>query len=121
MSATRCTLAALSFASRRVFCNAFGIVTSGEDLDGAGPKPTPLGPSKARDEAGKPTDPLHEAKRRLWELLKRVRGDQKDWLTAEGWLESHKIIGKGQTVSALTFDQLAETFDKASIVLAEGN
>lgn len=39
MSTTQIFAAALTFASRRVFCNAFGIITGDEDRDGAGDPP----------------------------------------------------------------------------------
>ena len=54
MSKTQVYAAALTFASRRVFCNAFGIVTAGEDVDGAGQRPKPRSP--ADPEPAKPTD-----------------------------------------------------------------
>jgi len=53
MSTTQVYSAALTFACRRVFCNAFGIVTGGEDQDGRGKMPPPAGPAVATPETRK--------------------------------------------------------------------
>jgi hypothetical protein len=77
----------------------------------------PHGPSSKAVE-GDPA--LKSAKSRLWGLLQSVRGAENNWTAATAWLRKHKIIGDEQQVSALTVEQLAEAYDKASIVL-EGN
>ena len=110
MSTTQVFAAALSFASRRVFCNSLGIITAGEDFDGADARPRQHGP-------GKPTtvDPLIAAQRRLWELLEPVRGEKKNWVEASQWLKSHQIVGPKVSVLSLTIEELSEACDKASV------
>lgn len=49
MSDTQVYASALTFASRRVFCNAFGIVTAGEDVNGATARPKPASPKVATE------------------------------------------------------------------------
>jgi hypothetical protein len=53
MSTTQVYASALTFASRRVFCNAFGLITGGEDRDGNMPKEKPVGPAVATEETRK--------------------------------------------------------------------
>ena len=53
MSTTQVYAAALTFATRRVFQNAFGIVAGGEDLDGQGKRPPPESPAVATPETRK--------------------------------------------------------------------
>lgn len=74
MSATQVYAAALTFASRRVFCNAFGIVAGGEDMNGATDRPKPAGPSTL---AAEPT--VKALASELWALLKPVVSKDKDW------------------------------------------
>jgi hypothetical protein len=114
MSTTQIYAAALSFASRRVFCNALGIVTEGEDNDGRGGQPQPAGASKPE-----PPDPAREAIKKLWVLLKPVRGTVANWTAANGWLRSQKIIGPSQIVVDLTVEQLEEVIEKAEIALGD--
>jgi len=119
MSTTQIYAAALSFASRRAFQNAFGIICAGEDKDGKMPTPA-KGPSSARDESGKPLDAKREAMTSLWKLLKDVRGTCKDWDGAETWLRSHKIIGELEAIPAMTSEQLGFVLEKSEIQLQEG-
>lgn len=86
MSTTQVYASALSFASRRVFCNCFGIVTAGEDKDGRQPQAA-RGPSSM----AAPTN-VKDLARELWELLKPVRGEEKNWRQANQWLIDECII-----------------------------
>lgn len=93
MSATQIYAATLTFASRRVFCNVFGIVTSGEDADGGGAKEKGKGPSSLR--ADSPN--LEALRKELWNALEPVRGDKpgapaKDWKAANDWLWKEEIL-----------------------------
>ena len=121
MSATQVYASAMSFASRRVFCNALGIVTEGEDMDG-GVKTTQKGPSsKAEPKVEPPSEPVPDAKalqEKLWALLKDVRGT--NWNTAKEWLAKHKIISGAEKITGMTGEELAIVIEKAGIVLAEG-
>lgn len=114
MSTTQIYAAALTFASRRVFCNAFGIVTRGEDQDGGhGNQPKPAGPSVA------PSDLLKEAKAALWQLLGPVRGIAASWVIAEEWMVKKRILAAGRKVSTLTIDEINDAISKAEMALAE--
>ena len=114
MSTTQVYAAALSFASRRVFCNALGIVTAGEDMDGRGGLPPQKSPMKKTGD-----DATREKKAALWALLVGVRGQDKSWSTAEAWLRSHKIIGDAETISGMTAEQLVFVIEKTEIQLNE--
>ena len=57
-------------------------------------------------------DPLREAKAVLWELLKPIRGTQKNWGAAEIWLVNQGIIGDTETVSGMTIERLLEVIEK---------
>ncbi len=113
MSTTQIYAAALTFASRRVFCNAFGIITGGEDLDGQGEKPKAPGPSAL---GGKPNDSAN--KKKMVDLLRsvhRVQGYALDDAARHAmtqWLINETIIPDTQTVSDLAGDKLANAVAK---------
>lgn len=88
MSTTQVFAAALTFASRRVFCNAFGIIPAAEDFDGATGRPKPPGPSTKtpRDASVK------ELARELWAALGDVCKGDKDWQRANQWLVDECIL-----------------------------
>lgn len=88
MSDTQVYAAALTFASRRVFCNAFGIVTAGEDSDGRVAKAKPQGPSSMVPD----NQQVKDLARQLWTLLESVRGEAKNWDKANEWLWAHEIL-----------------------------
>lgn len=109
MSATQVYAAALTFASRRVFCNAFGIVTGGEDLDGRTSSPKPQGPSTiAPTEAS-----LKALAQELWSILKPVRGPEKNWKAANQWMWDEAIIADTQCAPELTAAEFREAIQKA--------
>jgi hypothetical protein len=88
MSETQVYAAALTFASRRVFQNAFGIVCEGEDMDGRTQKEKPAGPSTVA-----PSEiSANELAAKLWVLLKPVRGEKRDWNAANQWLWKMEIL-----------------------------
>lgn len=92
MSETQVYASALTFASRRVFCNAFGLVTAGEDTDGATGKPKPAGPSTLAAETK-----VQDFATELWDLLKgEMRKDPKwnpkTWQGHNNWLWKHEIL-----------------------------
>ena len=96
MSETQVYAAALTFASRRVFQNAFGIVCEGEDMDGRTQNPKPAGPStKAPAEIS-----TRELATKLWNLIKPIVSQVPDWdsHTWEGhnqWLWENDILDGG--------------------------
>jgi len=89
MSTTQIYAAALTFASRRAFCNAFGIVVAGEDSDGRVSKPKPQGPStKAVDNAA-----VRDLAKELWNLLPaNVAGKHPNWKEAKQFLVDEGFI-----------------------------
>lgn len=88
MSDTQVYAAALTFASRRAFCNAFGIVTAGEDSDGRIGKPKPAGPSTVQPD----NIALKALASEIWKLLKPVRGAASNWDEANKWLWREEIL-----------------------------
>jgi len=89
MSDTQVYAAALTFASRRAFCNAFGIVVAGEDSDGRVTKPKPSGPStKAVDNVA-----VRDLAKELWNLLPaNVSGKHANWKEAKQFLVDEDFI-----------------------------
>jgi hypothetical protein len=103
-----------SYLQRRLLTMIFNIRIVGEDNDGRGGQPQPAGASKPE-----PPDPAREAIKKLWVLLKPVRGTVANWTAANGWLRSQKIIGPSQIVVDLTVEQLEEVIEKAEIALGD--
>lgn len=87
MSDTQVFAGALTFASRRALLNAFGLVTSGEDIDGAG-RIAQKGPSSVRPV----NTAVKELAKELWDVLASVRGPEKNWRQANNWLLDNGII-----------------------------
>lgn len=103
MSDTQVYASALTFASRRVFQNAFGIVCAGEDFNGATDNVKPQGMS-----AVAPSEPsLRDLAKDLWDVLKPVRGDAKNWNEANQWLWLEEILdaAAGESAPKLTPEQ----------------
>lgn len=96
----------MTFAKRYAFCNAFGILTADEDRDGAG-RPKPQGPSSIQPEDTN----LKDLARELWEVLKTVRGTQKNWNEANQWLWREEILDAAVPEEAPNLT--AEKFRKA--------
>jgi hypothetical protein len=120
MSQTQVFAAALSFASRRVFCNALGLVTVGEDFDGGDQRPKQPSPiRKPAQEQPAVAEPSKDAKtlrERLWAILEPVRGE--NWESAKAWLVTQKIIPAGQMIGKLTPSELTVAIEKSEIVLS---
>lgn len=88
MSDTQQYAAAETFCKRRCLCNAYGITLAGEDRDGATGKIKPKGPSSMA-----PTEAeVRELAKVLWEMLKPVRGTEKNWNAANQWLWREDIL-----------------------------
>lgn len=113
MSQTQVYAAALTFASRRVFQNCFGIVCASEDMDGRLEKTrNEYGPSKT---AARKTAALN-----LWKLLIPIRGTEKTWDKANEWLKSKRIIASDKFAPELTVEEFEEAIEKATIALEVG-
>lgn len=80
---------AMTFAKRYAFCNAFGILTADEDLDGAN-RPKPAGPSSLAGESD-----VRQLTVEVWNLLANVRGTEKNWHAANQWLWKHDLLDGG--------------------------
>lgn len=57
--------------------------------------------------------------KKLWGLLKPVRGEENNWIGAEAWLVGNKIITDGQSVLKLTAKELQDVINKTEIVFEE--
>jgi hypothetical protein len=122
-NATKDAAGALSFAQRRAFQNAFGLVIQGDDTDATLPARTARGPgeppkpgSAPAAAAGAPNAQTKAAKRALWAALKRVdpSGNVAD---ATAWLVSQRIIERGQTLDSLDAGALAAATGKVEAFL----
>src|SRR5690349_13049281 len=82
MSDTQVYASALTFANRRALANAYALILVGEDLDGRTGRPKGTGPSHE----------VKELAKELWDLLKPVRGDKRDWNEANQWLYRMDIL-----------------------------
>lgn len=114
MSDTQAYAAAMTFANRRVLCNAYGLVLAGEDMDGRG-RIKPAGPSTMR-----PSEPgLKELAAELWALLKPVRGEEKNWKQANTWLWREEILDGAvpETAPDLTAARFRDVIAKTKVVL----
>ena len=116
MSETQVFAAALTFASRRVFQNAFGIVCAGEDLNGQTDKPKPLPPSSL---AAEPS--VKDLARELWVLLKPVRGAEQNCDDANQFLIDESVIGDQEFAPEFTPERFREVIEKSKTKLKELN
>ena len=111
MSATQIFAAALTFASRRVFMNAFGVVVAGDDHLELMQKQKAKGPSSiAPENLG-----LKELAKELWNLLEPVRGTEKKWDVANQWLWREELLDGAVPEAAphLTAARFREVITKA--------
>lgn len=72
---------------------------------------------KAPAPTGPPADDLKALKKRLWDLLEPVRGDERTWLVAEAWLANHSILSRAIAIKDLSIESLREVIDKTEIEL----
>lgn len=117
MSETQVYASALTFASRRVFCNAFGIVTSGEDVNGATDKAKPDGPSAIAAE----TPLLDHLRRDLWEILTPVRGTERNWKQANQWLWDEAVLDPSEEAPKLSAARFTTAIAKSKAKLQGGD
>jgi len=114
MSTTQIFAAALSFASRRAFCAAFGIVCAGEDAEGQLKKPKPAGPSTLAADLS-----VKEYSSQLWTLLKPVRGEQRNWVQANQFMVDEMIITPDESAPNFSVARFKEVIERAKKRLAE--
>ena len=126
--------AAMTFAKRYAFCNAFGILTADEDRDGQGPapkglkaklreakeaaNPAPQSPNPAPQAPNPPVEPAKPSKSlksRLWDLLHEHYDTVPE---AESWLRARFILRDGETLGTLSQKQLETVYEKATIELS---
>lgn len=112
MSNTQVRAAALTFACRRALCNAFGLVISGEDIDGATGKIKPQGPSKLKGE--KKDDPLVN---QMWEVTERIHGTDRNWDRVNQWCWNENILNDDERLPHLSPDRFKAAIQKAKEVL----
>lgn len=117
MSAPQIYAATETFAKRRALMNAYGLVVIGEDIDGSTGRPHGVGPSKLAPQSEDAT--LKALARELWDLLKPVRGDAKNWDKANQWLWEREILDSAAEESAprLTADKFRSAIKKSKELL----
>jgi len=114
MSDTQVYAAALTFASRRALCNAFGIVVAGEDSDGRTSKPKPPGPSTKEPD----NKSVRDLARKLWTMLpSNVAGKNPNWKHAKQFLVDEALIdpeehGGDDYAPALTAERYEQVISK---------
>lgn len=115
MSTTQIYASALTFASRRVLCNAFGLVMAGEDSDGRIGKAKPAGPSTM----AAPDPALKQLAAALWGILAPVRGEKKNWEMANQWLWKNDVLDGAvpEVAPNLTAEKFGEVINKAKAIL----
>lgn len=113
--------AALTYAKRYAFCNAFGILTGDEDTDATGNKPEkPQGPSSLQgDKAANKAD--IELKKRLVDMTRSIHLVSKGYALDDAdkgkltqWLIDENCISDTETVSDLADKRLSEVVDKVA-------
>ncbi len=82
------------------------------------PATTPSAPNATKKPDG--DDPRKPLVKKLWELLKDVRGSEPTWVGAETWLQGHKIIGE-QKVRDLSLAELTVVLEKSELTLNPPN
>lgn len=115
MSDTQVYAAALTFANRRALCNAYGLVLAGEDMDGKTGKFKPSGPNQMQ-----PSEPTaKDFAKELWEILKPVRGTERNWNAANQWLWREEILDAAANEAApdLSIEQFKKVIFRAKEVL----
>lgn len=116
MSDTQVDAAALTFASRRAFQNAFGIVVAGEDSDGQTEKPK--GPGPSTKQASNPS--VRDLVKELWSILPAsVAGKNPNWKLAKQLLVDENLIspeehGGDEYAPSLTPERFREVIKKAN-------
>lgn len=108
MSTTQIYAAALTFACRRVFQNAFGIVCAGEDTVEKGLRQKPAGPSSIQPE----NISLKDLSAELWKALQSVRGSENNWKVANQFLWDENIISDSEQAPAFEAKRFREVINK---------
>lgn len=104
MSEAQKFAAALTYAKRYAFVNALGILTADEDTDGAG------GGQKKGIDA---TENLRALAQTLWDLLKPVRGTEKNWEVANRFLIDECILEPDEAAPELTPERFRAVIETA--------
>ena len=109
MSDTQQYAAALTFANRRSLQNAYGLIISGEDIDGGTGKMKPAGPSSLA-----PDDPkVRPQARELWQMLNELCGPtEKDWNSRNQWLRKNEVLTDVESAPNLTAERYVEVINK---------
>lgn len=108
MSQTQVYAAALTFASRRCFQNAFGIITASEDMDGRlSEKKRDLGPSKIGN--------MRELRKELWDTLIDIRGPDNSTKAATTWLKHVGIMQPDEKWDEMAPARLIEVIEAARV------
>lgn len=112
MSETQQYAAALTFGCRRVLCNAFGIVVAGEDSEERLAKNKGRGPSALTGSGN-----ARELAAELWELMKPVRGAERNWKASNQWLIDEMIINPDESLPDVSPDRFRQIIEKVKAKL----
>lgn len=107
---------ALSYGERYLLKLIFNVRLIGEDDDGnAANRPKPKGPSSMQP----PDTTLKELARELWEVLKPVRGAEKNWELANRFMVDEMILTPEESAPNFTAEKFKEIIAKAKAKLKE--
>lgn len=103
----------MTFAKRYAFCNAFGILTADEDIDGQD-KTKVQGPSSKQP--GEKT--LKELCTELWNVTKSIGGTERVWDMRNAWLLENGLLGDTEEFPhQITKERAVEIIAKAKELL----
>ena len=119
-NATKDAAGALSFAQRRAFQNAFGIVVQGEDTDAhqfakaKGPGTPPDAAPQGQGAAGSPPDEA-ALRQKLWDMMEPVHRGVRSWTPVTTWLHTNKIIPADMAASKIPSDMLPRVIEMTEV------
>lgn len=104
---TKIDASTLSFAQRRAFCAAFGIVPEGDDMEEilGKQKPRDLGPSKIGN--------MRTLRKELWDALIDIRGQDNSTKAATTWLKHVGIMQPDEKWDEMDPARLIEVIEEA--------
>lgn len=109
MDDTKIDASTLSFAQRRAFCGAFGIVPEGDDMEANIQNQKPKNPSSmAPDDSTLRTIAIS-----LWEVLKPVRGAAKNWGKSNEWLHGVAILKEEEELPNIPKERYEQVIEAA--------
>ena len=121
----------LTFSKRYAFCNAFGIMTGDEDVDGSTERPKPSGPTMNR-QAAQPEQPTKRPEpdaqpggekvtvTAIWNLCKMHDATlvaSRTWDAINQFLLINNVLKEGEVLPKLPHDRLKEILTRTDALL----